>query len=50
MMYLQELKHATVEKVESLVEDAKKNKSRSLNKLEYHLLIKYCVNGVWSTS
>jgi len=40
------LKRASIEELESLVEDAKKNKNRAVNQLEYHLLIKYCAYGV----
>jgi len=45
-LLVQELRGASVEQLESWVEDAKKNNPGGLNKLEFYLLNKYCVVGV----
>ena len=47
LMSVQELKVSTVEQLESLLQDArKKNSLGAVNRLEHHLLIKYCAAGV----
>jgi len=43
---LQELKDADVAELESLRQDAMQNNNVGVNKLEHHLLNKYCAAGV----
>ena len=45
MVTVQELKGASIEELESKVQDARKNNEGTL-KYEYHLINKYCTTGV----
>jgi len=46
MLLVQDLKAASVEKLESWLQDAKQNNVAAVNRLEYYLLNKYCAVGV----
>jgi len=47
MISVQDLKRASINEIESLIEDARvKNDMKTLHRLEYSLLIKYCARGV----